>query len=62
MSKTENEYPIKVTIEYKNRYIIIEGKEAKKWLEHTDALVMLAHIHGSNPFASDPIDWKIIKK
>lgn len=58
----KNEHPIKVTIEYKNRYLIIEGKEAKKWGKHGDTLVMLAHVHNSNPFDTDPIDWKIKKK
>ena len=56
------ERPIKITIEYRDRIVIIEGKEAKKWGEHTDALVMLAHIHNANPFDFDPIKNKIIKK
>ena len=53
---------LKVTLEYEDKTTTIEGAEAEKWERHGISVAMLAHSHGMNPFASDPVEWTIERK
>ena len=50
-----------VRIEYDNKVIWIDGKEALKWQKHTDTLAVLAMTHDMNPFDHNPIKWNIVE-
>lgn len=53
---------LKVTIEYEDETLTVEGKEAEKWHQHCQSIGTLAYIHNMNPFDTDPINWKTTKK
>ena len=59
---TDKDIIRKVTIEFDNKVLTVEGEEAKKWQEHNKTLSFFAKTHGQNPFDSDPINWKETKK
>lgn len=48
---------LKVTLEFEDRIMSIEGDEAEKWRQHNRLVAVLASTHGNNPFWSDPIKW-----
>jgi|GEM_PF-6497722 len=54
--------PIKVTIEFTDKIISIEGPDAAKWHQHNKQLALLGDTHNCNPFDLDPIRWEIITK
>ena len=51
---------LKVTIEYDDKIITLEGEEAEKWQQHGDSLSTMASIRAGNqnPFDTDPVKWK----
>ena len=53
---------IKVTLEFDDKIMTIEGDEAFKWDAHNLSLSVLAHAHGINPFDTDPIRWTVQTK
>jgi len=53
---------LKVTLEFDDKTMIIEGDEAFKWDAHNLSLSVLAHAHGINPFDTDPIRWTVQTK
>lgn len=50
---------LKVTIEFDDKTIWIEGEEAEKWQKGTNSQGVMSAIHGM-PFPE--IDWKTIDK
>ena len=53
----------KVVIEYSDGHKQqVTGKEAEKWDSHCNAVVIMSKVHGVNPFDSDPIKWKKVKR
>jgi len=54
---------IKVTLEFDDKTMILDtAEECQKWLDNTNAVSVSAHIHGINPFDTNPVNWKEIKK
>ena len=53
---------IKVTLEFDDKIMTIEGEEAEKWDNHCLGMATLASIHKMNPFDSDPIKWNVQEK
>lgn len=47
----------KVTIEFDDKIMMLEGEEAEKWSEHNSALASLAYTHNMNLFDLDPVKW-----
>jgi hypothetical protein len=52
---------LKVTLEYEDKIMTIEGTEAEKWNEHNLSVAQLAQIHNINPFKDDPINWNVVE-
>jgi hypothetical protein len=50
---------LKVTLEFDDKTMTIEGEEAEKWDKHITGLASLADIHGMNPFDTDPVRWQV---
>ena len=50
---------LKITFEYDKEIRWLEGKEAEKWLEASNNMAVLEHIHG-RPFPQ--FNWQIKKK
>ena len=50
---------LKVTLQFDDKIMSIEGEEAEKWNSHCSSVARLASTHGMNPFDSDPIRWKV---
>ena len=48
---------LKVTLQFDDKIMSIEGEEVEKWQSHCHSLETLASVHGMNPFDSDPIHW-----
>jgi len=48
---------LKVTIEYDDKTVEVDGPEAEKWERHNQSLASLAYVHRMNPFDSDPVKW-----
>ncbi len=53
---------LKVTLEYDDEIMTIDGKEAEKWNHCNTVLATLAYAHGMNPFDAYPVKWTIEKK
>jgi len=53
---------LKVTLEYQDRILIVEGPEAEKWYKHQGTLTTMAQVHAYNPFATDPVNWQIFQR
>ena len=53
---------LKVTIEYENKIMIVEGEEAEKWQKNNESVVAIAYVHGMNAFDSNPIKWRVVEK
>lgn len=53
---------LKVTLEYEDKIMTIEGTDAEKWNNHNLAVSQIAQIHNMNPFKDDPIIWTITDK
>ena len=53
---------IKVTLEFDDKIMVIEGLEAEKWDKHCTAVGTLAYTHGMNPFDDDPVKWQTTDK
>jgi len=53
---------LKVTLEFDDKTMTIEGDEARRWDAHCLQLAQLAETHGMNPFKHDPIKWNIVDK
>jgi len=51
---------LKVTLEYEDKIMTIEGDECGKWNNHNLAVAQLAQIHNMNPFLNDPITWTAV--
>ena len=58
----EGEMLLKVTLEFDDKTMTIEGDEARRWDAHCLQLAQLAETHGMNPFKHDPIKWNIVDK
>jgi hypothetical protein len=50
---------LKVTLEYEDKIMTLEGEEAEKWNNHNLAVAQSAQLHNMNPFKDDPINWTI---
>jgi hypothetical protein len=50
---------LKVTLEYEDKIMTIEGAEAEKWNNYNLAVAQLAQLHNMNPFKDNPINWNI---
>jgi len=50
---------IKVTLEFEDEIKSLVGKDAQKWLEATNSMAVMEHIHG-RPFPM--LKWRIVKK
>jgi len=53
---------LRVTLEFDDKIVSIEGEEVKKWELYNTSITTLAHTHGMNPFDRDPIKWMIQNK
>lgn len=53
---------LRVTVEYEDQILTIEGAEAEKWNQHNIQVAMMAQVHSHNPFFTDPINWHIFQK
>ena len=49
---------LKVTLEFDDKTMTIEGNEALRWEEMCNSLSILAQAHGMNPFDESPIKWR----
>lgn len=53
---------LKVTLEFDDHIDTAKGKEALKWDQHFQTVIMLAKIHGADVFGDDPVKLETIKK
>ena len=53
---------LKVTLEFDDKTMTIEGDEARRWDAHCLQLAQLVETHGMNPFKHDSIKWNIVDK
>jgi hypothetical protein len=50
---------LKVTLEFENSIITLEGEEAEKWKKMVDSNDVLAHVHGAK---HPPLEWTETEK
>lgn len=50
---------LKVTLEYEDKIMTIDGYEALKWNDHNLIVAQFAQFHNVNPFKDNPINWNI---
>ena len=50
---------LKVTIEFEDKILSLEGEEAVKWDKHNVSLALGAsnRVGNQNPFDTDPVKW-----
>lgn len=53
---------LKVTIEFDDKILVLEGDQAEKWKRYSDMLAVAAsnRVGNQNPFETDPVRWTII--
>ncbi len=54
---SEQSHIKRVTIEFTDKVMVLEGGEAAKWEQHNIAIATIADVHGMNPFSTDKIKW-----
>lgn len=50
---------LKVTLEYEDKIMTIEGEEAEKWNNHNLSVAQFVQLHNMNLFKDNPINWNI---
>ena len=54
---------IKVTVEYENKFMILEGKEAQEWRKVIGKVCAYCDAHTDNPpFIQHRFPWKTLEK
>ena len=53
---------LKVTLEFEDKVLTVEGSEAEKWDSHNMHVASFAEVHNFNPFTNDPIKWEEVNK
>ena len=53
---------LKVTLEFDDKIMELEGEEAVKWSNNCESVGSIAMVHGMNAFDSNPVKWKVTTK